>query len=337
MTLHLSNLRVFVPSTPSAPLIAERLVESGADAVVGEVSSFYADAEAQQRWALAVLPADVSEENAREVLSRAQEFGVPVDDRRGQGEIRGGKGIVTLVGGGPGDPDLITVAGARAIAEADVILTDHLGPYALAEEAARHGAEVIDVSKLPYGKQVSQEKTNAMLIEQAKMGKNVVRLKGGDNFIFGRGYEEWEVLAAAGIPVRVIPGVTSATSAPAAAGLSLTHRGLNHDITLVSGHVPPGHEKSKTNWHALAQMTGSLVLIMAVKNAPAIARVLMETEGGRAPKTPVAIVESASLPEQRVTQCTLEELASESATGDVQPPAIFVIGEAAGKRMELAD
>lgn len=337
MTLCLSNLRVFVPFTPSAELIAARLTESGAVAVVGEVSSLSADDATSPSFSLAVLPADVAEDVAQQVLSRASELKIPVDDRRGDHAVRGAKGTVTLVGGGPGSPDLITVAGARAIEEADVILTDHLGPYSLAEEAARRGAEIIDVSKLPYGKQVAQEKTNAMLVEQAKLGKNVVRLKGGDSFIFGRGYEEWELLASENIPVRVIPGVTSATSAPAVAGFSLTHRGLNHDITLVSGHVPPGNPKSKTNWTALAQMTGSLVMIMAVKNAPAIAKVLLETEGGRAPETPVAIVESASMPEQRVTMCSLGELAGVLEERDVQPPAIFVIGEAAGKRMELAD
>lgn len=337
MTLRLSNLKVFVPNTPSSALVAERLESKGAIAVVGEVSSFLADA-SPSSFALAVLPADVASEEAEQVLAHAAgELGIPVDDQRGEGDgqFRGGKGIVTLVGGGPGHPDLITVAGARAIAEADVILTDHLGPYSLAEDAARKGAEIIDVSKLPYGKQVAQERTNAMLVEQANLGKNVVRLKGGDSFIFGRGYEEWAELAGAGIPVRVIPGVTSATSAPAVAGFSLTHRGLNHDVTLVSGHVAPGNPKSKTNWEALAQMTGSLILIMAVKNAPAIADVLMGTEGGRAATTPVAIVESASMSEQRVTMCELGELGEVLEREGVEPPAIFVIGEAAGKRMDL--
>ncbi|MBC2681750.1 uroporphyrinogen-III C-methyltransferase [Corynebacterium anserum] len=338
MTLRLSNLTVFVLNSPSSAVVAQRLESQGAVTVVGEASSFLNDAN-PARFALAVIPGDVASAMVEQVIDHASEWGIPVDDQRGQDvdqQFRGGQGIVTLVGGGPGHPDLITIAGARALAEADVILTDHLGPYSLAEEAARNGAEIIDVSKLPYGKQVAQERTNAMLVEKATMGKNVVRLKGGDSFIFGRGYEEWAELAAAGIPVRVIPGVTSATSAPAVAGFSLTHRGLNHDVTLVSGHVPPGNPKSTTNWEALAQMTGSLILIMAVKNAAAIAEVLMETKGGRAPSTPVAIVESASMSEQRVTTCDLGELAEVVEREGVKPPAIFVIGEAAGKRMELA-
>lgn len=337
MSLHLSGLRVFVPSTDTAPLVAERLREGGAKPLVGEISSFLTDdATAEHPVALAVVPADASEDVAEAVIDRAQELHIPVDDQRGgaaRQTFRGERGTVTLVGGGPGDPDLITVAGARAIAEADVILADHLGPFALAEDAAARGAEIIDVSKLPYGRQVAQERTNELLVEHSRAGRNVVRLKGGDPFVFGRGFEEWQHLANAGVPVKVIPGVTSATSAPAVAGFSITHRGLNHDITFVSGHVPPGHPKSQTDWSAVAQMRGTIILIMAVKNAPAIAESLMNTQGGQKPETPVAVIENASTIKERVVTTTLGDLGATMESEDVRPPAIILIGEAAGRRM----
>ncbi|MBF4553426.1 uroporphyrinogen-III C-methyltransferase [Corynebacterium suicordis] len=342
MSLHLSGLTVFVPSTASAEICARRIAESGALPVVGEISSFLSDAKLESPYSLAMIPADLDAADAERVVQRARELRIPVDDRRSVGTRQtptssdNELGTVTLVGGGPGDPELITVAGARAIAEADVILADHLGPFELAETAAEEsGAEVIDVSKLPYGKQVAQEQTNQLLIECAQAGKNVVRLKGGDPFVFGRGFEEWEALHAAGIPVRVIPGVTSATSAPAVAGLSLTHRGVNHDFTVVSGHVPPGDSRSETNWDAVARLTGTLVLIMAVKNAPAIATTLMKVEGGKSTETPVSIIENASMPSQRLLTTTLGQLAAVLRTEAVKPPALFVIGEVADKHMQL--
>lgn len=339
MSLYLPGLTVFVPLTPSAEIVSRRVEESGAVPVVGEISLFLSDATLEHPYRLAIIPADLDDEGAQRVLDRARELQIPVDDRRSalvQTPAVGQAGTVTLVGGGPGDPELITVAGARAIAEADVILADHLGPFTLAEQAADAGAELIDVSKLPYGKQVTQERTNELLIEHARAGKNVVRLKGGDPFVFGRGFEEWQALYDAGIPVHVIPGVTSATSAPAVAGLSLTHRGVNHDVTLISGHLPPGHPGSKTNWEAVARMSGTLVLIMAVKNAPAIAEAFVNTEGGKPAETPVSIIENASLPEERVTTTTLGELAEVMEKVGVKPPALFIIGEVADKRMVLS-
>ena len=239
---------------------------------------------------------------------------------------------MTLVGGGPGGEGLITVAGKRAIEGADIIFADHLGPFSLAEEAAERGVELVDVSKIPYGKQVAQEKTNEMLIEAAQQGKKVVRLKGGDPFIFGRGLEEAEACAAAGVPVSVIPGVTSATSAPALAGVSLTHRGWVHDITIVSGHVPPGHEKSLVNWEALAGLTGTLVLIMAVKNAGAIAAELIAK--GRAREQAVTIIESASIDGERITETTLGTLGETIDAAGIKPPAIIVVGRVSERRIK---
>ena len=152
-------------------------------------------------------------------------------------------GRVVLVGGGPGDPGLLTVAGLAALREADVIVTDRLAPLAALAEA-RPGTEVIDVSKIPRGATTSQDEINRLLVEHALAGRTVVRFKGGDNFVFGRGGEELEACAAAGVPVRVIPGVTSAIAGPALAGIPVTHKRLNQGFTVISGHVPPGDPRS---------------------------------------------------------------------------------------------
>ena len=161
-------------------------------------------------------------------------------------------GVVTLVGGGPGDPGLVTVAGRDAIAAADVILTDRLVPQA-ALAWARPDAEIIDVAKVPGGRSTDQDEINRLLIEHAKAGNDVVRFKGGDSFVFGRGGEELLACADAGIEARVIPGVSSAIAVPAIAGIPVTHRGLTQAFTVVSGHVPPGHPDSTVDWAALAR------------------------------------------------------------------------------------
>ncbi|RAV31247.1 uroporphyrinogen-III C-methyltransferase, partial [Corynebacterium heidelbergense] len=338
MTLHLTRSAVLIAEGPGAELAAQRVAEQGASPTIvsparlgGGDRQGLADPAAfgPRPVQLCLIPGRTPNEDAELVLDWAAHYGLPVEDHRGRDLFpRSGSaekpspGRVTLVGGGPGSADLITVAGKRAVAEADVVLADHLGPFHLAEEAAREGAELIDVSKLPYGKQVSQDKINELIVSHASQGKHVVRLKGGDPFIFGRGFEEAEACAQAGIPYTVIPGVTSATSAPALAGLSLTHRGLVHEVTIISGHLPPGHPKSLVRWDAVAQMRGSLVLIMAVKNAPAIAAELIRC--GRSPQVAVAAIESASTPQQRVSHTTLSTLATDGV-GEVGAPAIFVV------------
>jgi uroporphyrin-III C-methyltransferase/precorrin-2 dehydrogenase/sirohydrochlorin ferrochelatase len=153
----------------------------------------------------------------------------------------------------------------------------------------------------------------------------VVRFKGGDSFVFGRGFEEVEACRAAGVPVTVIPGLTSPVAVPALAGIPVTHRGVAHDFTVISGHVPPGHPDSLTDWEAVARLHGTLVLMMAVENAPAIAGALLA--GGRAAGTPVAVVCDGSMPGERVVLSTLDSLASDLAREAVQPPAIIVVGE----------
>lgn len=243
------------------------------------------------------------------------------------------KGAVALVGGGPGEDDLLTIRGRELLMHADVIVADRLAPQrVLAEVPAR--TEIIDAAKIPYGRQMAQQAINEALIENAKAGKFVVRFKGGDNFLFGRGYEEALALAEHGIPTFVVPGVTSAFAGPALGGVTVTHRGLTHEVTVISGHVPPGHDKSLVNWSAVAAMRGTVVLLMAVKNGPAIADALLE--GGRPAGTPVSIIESASLSTERRIDATLESLREVMAREKVVPPAIIVIGDVAGLPQVLA-
>lgn len=236
-------------------------------------------------------------------------------------------GTVVLVGGGPGDPELITVAGLRAIRQADVIIYDRLAPLAVLDEA-RPDAERIDVGKIPRGPQTSQDDINALLVSHALAGRNVVRLKGGDNYLFGRGGEEALHCAAAGVPVRVVPGVTSALAAPALAGIPVTHRGLSQGVTVVSGHVPPGDERSDLDWQALARTRTTLVILMGVKFLPEIVAELVA--GGLGGETPAAIVVSAASPQMRVLRAPLGRIAAVAADAGVEPPAITVIGEVAG-------
>lgn len=235
-------------------------------------------------------------------------------------------GTVVLVGGGPGDPDLITVGGLRAVQQAEVILYDKLAPQAVLAEA-RVDAELIDVGKIPRGPQTSQEDINAMLITHARAGKRVVRLKGGDNYLFGRGGEEALELAAAGVPVQVIPGVSSAIAAPALAGIPVTHRGLSQGVTIVSGHVPPGDARSDLNWAAFANSGTTLVILMGVKYLPQIVAEL--TTAGLDAATPAAIVMSAGSPQMRVLRAEVGQLAELAVAEDVRPPAITIIGAVA--------
>lgn len=231
---------------------------------------------------------------------------------------------VVLVGGGPGHPELVTVAARRALSEADVVVADRLAPRELLSELA-HDVELIDVAKLPRGRSASQEEINRVIIDRARTGKRVVRFKGGDPFVFGRGYEEAIACAAAGVPCTVVPGVTSAISVPAAAGIPVTHRGVAHEFTVVSGHVPPAHESSLVDWDALARMRGTVVLLMAVHNLPAIADRLLA--GGRAPSTPVAVVSEGTMPGERTLLSTLGSVGADVAREEVRPPAIVVVGD----------
>lgn len=231
---------------------------------------------------------------------------------------------VVLVGGGPGDPDLATVAARHALASADVVVADRLAPRELLDGLDPE-VELVDVAKLPRGRSASQEEINRVLVERAREGKRVVRFKGGDGFVFGRGYEEVLACQEAGVPVTVVPGLSSAISVPGLVGIPVTHRGVAHEFTVVSGHLPPGHPESLVEWSALARLRGTLVLLMAVQNAGAIADALVA--GGRPAATPVAVVAEGSMPAERTVLSTLGTLADDLATQQVRPPAIIVVGE----------
>jgi uroporphyrin-III C-methyltransferase/precorrin-2 dehydrogenase/sirohydrochlorin ferrochelatase len=231
---------------------------------------------------------------------------------------------VALVGGGPGDPDLITVRGRRLLAEADVVIADRLGPRDLLAELPPH-VEVIDAAKIPYGRFMAQEAINNALIEHAKQGKSVVRLKGGDPFVFGRGMEEAQALAEAGISCTVVPGISSSISVPGAAGIPVTHRGVAHEFTVVSGHVAPDDERSLVDWPSVAKLRGTLVILMGVDKIGAIARTLMDH--GKAADTPVALVQEGTTAAQRRVDATLETVADTVRSQDVKPPAVIVIGD----------
>ncbi|MEU9235411.1 uroporphyrinogen-III C-methyltransferase [Streptomyces subrutilus] len=231
---------------------------------------------------------------------------------------------VSLVGGGPGDPDLITVRGRRLLAEADVVIADRLGPRDLLDELPPH-VEVIDAAKIPYGRYMAQEAINNALIEHAKAGKAVVRLKGGDPYVFGRGMEELQALAEAGIACTVVPGISSSISVPGAAGIPVTHRGVAHEFTVVSGHVGPEDPRSLVDWASLAKLTGTLVILMGVDKIGSIAEALVRH--GKPAGTPVAVIQEGTTATQRRVDATLATVGETVRAEEVRPPAVIVIGE----------
>jgi uroporphyrin-III C-methyltransferase / precorrin-2 dehydrogenase / sirohydrochlorin ferrochelatase len=233
---------------------------------------------------------------------------------------------VALVGGGPGAPDLITVRGRRLLAKADIVLTDHLAPRELLEELGGH-VEVVDASKIPYGRAANQEVINRTLIDNARAGRFVVRLKGGDPYVFGRGFEELLACTEAGVPVTIVPGVTSAFAAPAVADVPVTHRGVAHEVVVVSGHVAPDDERTLVDWPALARLRGTLVLMMGVQRIEAFTEVLIKH--GRPADTPAAVIQEGTMSGQRSLRGTLASLADLIRAEDVKPPAVIVIGPVA--------
>jgi len=245
------------------------------------------------------------------------------DQRRRRPEV-GGLGRVTLVGGGPGAVDLLTVRGRRALAEADVVVADRLGPVDVLDELAP-GVEVIDVGKTPGHHPVPQHEINAILVEQAQRGRDVVRLKGGDPFVYGRGGEEVIACREAGVPVDVVPGVSSALSVPALAGIPLTHRG-----TVAAFHVISGHEGlDDAALAGVRDRTATLVVLMGVSQLSRITAQALDA--GADPALPVAIVESGSTPRERVTRASLGEIVDRAARVGVRAPAIIVVGDVAAE------
>jgi uroporphyrin-III C-methyltransferase/precorrin-2 dehydrogenase/sirohydrochlorin ferrochelatase len=236
---------------------------------------------------------------------------------------------VALVGGGPGDPELITVRGRRLLGQADVVVVDRLGPRSLLAELGPD-VEVIDATKLPRGRFMAQEAINACLLEHALAGKFVVRLKGGDPYVFGRGSEELEACLAAGLPVTVVPGLSSAIAVPALAGIPLTHRGVAHEAVIVSGHLPPGDPESLIDWTALGRLRGTIVILMGVQNLPVIADVLRAN--GRPDTTAVAVIQDGSMPAEKITIGTLADIAAVAGQAAVRAPAIIVVGGVVDQR-----
>jgi uroporphyrinogen III methyltransferase/synthase len=242
-------------------------------------------------------------------------------------------GIVHLVGAGPGDPGLLTVRAVELIAQADVILHDRLIP-AEALAGARTGAEVIDVGKVGGGGQVPQEQTTALLVEHALAGRRVVRLKGGDPYVFGRGGEEARACRAAGVAFEVVPGVTAGVAAPARAGIPVTQRGMASAVAFVTGHEDPAKPDTAIDWPALAAFPGTLVFYMGVRALPRIAERLVAS--GRSAGEPAAVVERGTLPGQRTVRAPLSEIGAAAAQAAVRAPAITVVGPVAALHEELA-
>ena len=255
-----------------------------------------------------------------------------------RGGIPGGRppgaGTVAIIGGGPGDPGLITVRGRQLLAEADVVLTDRLAPRSLLDEL-RDDVEIIDAGKIPYGRAMAQEHINAALVSHAQAGRFVARLKGGDPFVFGRGAEEVLACLRAGVPVTVVPGVTSAVGVPASAWVPVTHRGVAQEFHVVSVHVPPGDERSTVNWALLGGSSGTLVLLMAVERIGAVADELLRY--GRSPDTPVSVIADGTLPTQRTINSTLEQVESLVAEEGIRPPAIVVVGDVVSVAVEITE
>jgi len=238
-------------------------------------------------------------------------------------------GKVFLVGAGPGDPDLITVKAQRLIRQADVILYDRLIPIELLEEA-REDAELINVGKQPTKHRYSQDEINRLIVQYAKAGKWVVRLKGGDPFIFGRGGEEALVCHAENIPFDIIPGISSALAVPAYAGIPLTHRNVSSGFTVITGHEDPKKPETSLNYQALVDSGLTLVILMGVKQLPRIIEELVDA--GLDTSTPAAIIENGTLYYQCVVAGTVHTLVDLAQQHAIQSPAITVIGDVAALR-----
>jgi len=298
------------------------------------------DAEASAAW----TPASGRADDVRVgVLSGDPRHSAAIRDaiitglRSGQLSARHGRGRrsgVAIIGGGPGDAGLITVRGRQLLAEADVVLTDRLAPRSLLDELPAD-VEVIDVSKIPYGRAMAQEHINSLLISHARAGRFVARLKGGDPFVFGRGAEEALACLRAGVPVTVVPGVTSAVGVPTSAWVPVTHRGVAQDFHVVSVHVPPGDERSTVDWAVLGSGSGTLVLLMALERiGPVVAELLRY---GRSPDTPVSVIANGTLPTQRTINSSLEEVERVVRKQGIRPPAIVVVGDVVDVAAEITE
>ena len=263
----------------------------------------------------------------RDHLLEALRTFTPPAGAPGPSHDAGGRtGSVAVVGAGPGAADLLTLRALRLLQRADVVVTDRLVPLELLDALGAH-VEVIDAAKVPDGRSMAQEEINRLLVEHALAGREVVRFKGGDPFVFGRGHEEVLACEAAGVPVVVVPGITSAISVPAAAGIPVTHRGTSQAFAVVSGHVEPGDPRSTVDWRHLAGSGATLVLLMAVRNLGAIAVELQA--GGLDSTTPVACIQDGTTAAQRTVHTTLARAAADVRAAQVTNPAVVVVGTVA--------
>ena len=322
-TLRDSGARVTVVAPSAVPAVAD-LADRG---VLHWYRRELRDEDFQGVWLVAAATGDPTAD--AEIARRAAErhlfcLSTPMSAGRPVSS-GGGVGRVVLVGGGPGDPGLITVAGLAAVRQADVVITDRLAPVGVLD--VRTGTEIIDVSKIPGGTATSQDEINRLLVDRARSGKLVVRLKGGDNFVFGRGAEEWQACAAAGIEVRIVPGVSSSIAAPAMAGIPLTHRTANQGFTVITGHLPPGDPRSTIDYAALARSGTALVVMMGVGTLATITTALIRH--GLDPQTPTATIADGTLPSQQVVRAPLREIAAATGAAGIRPPAVTVIGSVA--------
>jgi uroporphyrin-III C-methyltransferase len=254
-------------------------------------------------------------------------------DGCGQARRRPAQGKVLLVGAGPGDPELITLKALRSLRKANVVIYDRLICPDLLEEAPPE-AERVFVGKTPGRHSMQQEEINRLLITHARLGRLVIRLKGGDPFVFGRGGEEALALALAGIPFEIVPGVSSAFAVPAYAGIPVTHRDIASAVTVVTGHEQRGDQAPVVNWEALAQLGGTLVVMMGVETLPHITRQLLA--GRLHPDTPAAVIQQGTIPEQRIVTDTLINIAERARAAQIKSPAITIIGPVVALGASLA-
>ncbi|HEY0753409.1 MAG TPA: uroporphyrinogen-III C-methyltransferase [Ktedonobacteraceae bacterium] len=233
------------------------------------------------------------------------------------------RGKVYLVGAGPGDPELLTVKGLRCLRAADVVVYDRLVSVALLDEVPTDALRIF-VGKQPGRCSLGQEEINALLIEHARLGSSVVRLKGGDPFVFGRGGEEALALVEAGVAFEVVPGISSAIAVPAYAGIPVTHRNHSGVLTIVTGHETPEHSAPLVDWEGLARLDSTLVILMGVATLSWISTRLLQA--GMDPNMPVAVIEQGTIARQRVVSGSLTEIAEQVITAGVRSPAVIVIG-----------
>lgn len=328
MNIDLSGRHVLLDGCGhDTPAQIHELLREGARVTVAAADYPTSVRDLAERELIEVVPADPDRSGFDVVISADTEPHEPETRTTGSST----PGTVTLVGGGPGDPGLLTVAGLAALRAADVVVHDRLAPLESLREAA--GATLIDVGKIPRGEFTPQERINAVLVEHAHAGRAVVRLKGGDSFVFGRGGEEVLACAEAGIAVRVIPGVTSAVAAPELAGIPVTHRSLTQGFTVISGHAGPGDPRSTLDWAALARANTTLVILMGVATLPAITEALLEH--GMDPDTPAAGIADAGMASMQTARGTVATIAADSVAAGIGAPAVTVIGAVAG--LDLGD